>query len=295
MFKKRIRTHYYIHSAFTLVELLVVMSIISLLMSILVPSLNKVRESANSLHCRSNLRGLTLAWSMYVSDNDGKLCSPDTFLNDPTATWPFSPTTLKPHLITTNRWVADGADSASLNPIANTKTAIMNGVLWPYTQSIELYRCKSDRSKRLRSFSMSIYIGPNMEAIEAPETPLCALTLSQIITPAERMVFIDATCAPLGDFDQANWLSGPFYPLMPFGDHIGWRTAGQSETKTSRPTNRHNNGCNLSFSDLHCEPLKWQDRRTIKWINGEIKWDEASEGGNPDAQRIFDLSGRVLL
>jgi prepilin-type N-terminal cleavage/methylation domain-containing protein/prepilin-type processing-associated H-X9-DG protein len=57
--------------AFTLIELLVVIAIIALLMSILMPALNRVKKQARKVACQANLRQWGLIWKMYCDDNDG--------------------------------------------------------------------------------------------------------------------------------------------------------------------------------------------------------------------------------
>ena len=65
--------------AFTLMELLVIISVIALLMGILMPVLGKARILAQRTVCKSNLRNLALAFRMYL-DEYSNLMPPATMM-----------------------------------------------------------------------------------------------------------------------------------------------------------------------------------------------------------------------
>jgi prepilin-type N-terminal cleavage/methylation domain-containing protein len=57
---------------FTLIEMLVVIAIIALLLAIMLPCLRMARAVSKRTYCQNNLRQLAHAWTLYLSDYDGR-------------------------------------------------------------------------------------------------------------------------------------------------------------------------------------------------------------------------------
>ena len=114
-------------NGFTLIELLVVISIIALLLSILMPALNKVKEKAKIIVCKTNLHNIGLAIAAYATEYDDRL--PDI---DPSAmTSPFE------SAYQNHTWYLWGKDEVwpwHVNPRP----------LGRYIESEDVYECPAD-------------------------------------------------------------------------------------------------------------------------------------------------------
>lgn len=75
--------------AFSLIELLVVISIVAILAAILLPALGLVKSAARTSTCQSNLRQMGIGTAMYVGENEGIL--PPSRLRFGPAAWGYAP------------------------------------------------------------------------------------------------------------------------------------------------------------------------------------------------------------
>jgi prepilin-type N-terminal cleavage/methylation domain-containing protein/prepilin-type processing-associated H-X9-DG protein len=105
--------------AFTLIEVLVVISVISLLMSILLPAFNNVRQQMNTMTCRSNLRQHGFAATVYADDNESLFPDPGGWLFlEPWADW-MGPKCCQWH----------------------NSVLIPDGSLWSYRDPLKIHMC----------------------------------------------------------------------------------------------------------------------------------------------------------
>ncbi len=119
-------------TAFTLIELLVVIAIIALLMSILMPTLSKVREQGKRSVCLNHQRQLGIAWMMYADDYRGKLVSGWTGNAD---SWAGA--------------VHDGDN------VATQTAGIKAGGLFPYCENVKIFKCPTGERGEVLTYSPS--------------------------------------------------------------------------------------------------------------------------------------------
>jgi prepilin-type N-terminal cleavage/methylation domain-containing protein/prepilin-type processing-associated H-X9-DG protein len=236
---------------FTLIELLVVIAIIGILAALLLPSLNRTKQKAQGIYCMNNTKQMTLAWTLYATDNADKI----VYNRDGTAAGQAQGD---------ESWVTGWLDNATGQPFgANTNVDMLinhdkypyGAYLGPHIKNSAAFKCPADRSvgifggarvARVRSLSMNNFVGNESRKWTAPGNPKYALnkTTSDIKAPSDLFVFLDEREDSIND----GWYASDPDTLWQIIDY---------------PASYHGNAAGYSFADGHSEIHRFKDPRTM--------------------------------
>ncbi|MCG3131872.1 MAG: hypothetical protein FLDDKLPJ_02682 [Phycisphaerae bacterium] len=120
--------------AFTLLELLVVISIIALLISILLPALRNARDQGHRALCASHHRQLMTAALLYAQDYNDFLPPPNWAAMDPVPGWLYQ------------------------SPVEFHPEHRRTGLVWPYFQVDRVYRCPKHPDPYFQTENLTSYL-----------------------------------------------------------------------------------------------------------------------------------------
>ncbi len=159
--------------AFTVTELLVVIAIIALLVALAMIGFQKAQLMSRTSLCLSNQRQISLAQTSYATDNGGAFASPCTSFRGMSGAFNLSstcgnfPVLLNGGSLTNDSyhsWVSsypglDANGNPKLTGNLENEGALTKGRLFEYVGSVPVYRSPHDPTGRLRSYSLSAFVG----------------------------------------------------------------------------------------------------------------------------------------
>jgi prepilin-type N-terminal cleavage/methylation domain-containing protein len=225
------------HEAFTVLELLVVISVMCVLASLLFPALQHATTKAQGMVCLGNVRQLTLGWLMYSDDQQGWLC--------PNGPGPRQ------------GWV-EGVLNFEVNVTDNTNTLYLTdpayAKLAAYVKSPGVYHCPADKSladinhalyPRVRSLAMNDAVGSNAQGPSpSPEAGWKVYhKMNDITAPVPSLLWVLIEQHP-DSIDDGGFA-------------VDCASQGYAARWIDFPANFHNLASSLAFADGHAEMRQW--------------------------------------
>lgn len=274
---------------FTLVELLVVISIIALLLAMLMPALQRARESAKTIVCRQNTKQMGVASALYSNDYGDAIVSSDAAYNYPAGS---PPSQLHDYM-----WYD------TLMPYIGTKAAAYGTALKWKKGNVQVFKCPSQTDAfALQNGGILYGMDPiNCTQFYDPGTspppnfkyswPVNIVKRSSVKQPAIRMHIADSmdqTAKQVSAALKAKYMlripvppNGPITVVL-YTRMLGWAI-------DAPVSDRHKGGSNVLFIDGHTEWMSFGDitplltdksNNPAAWSRKVRLWDYRVISGN---------------
>jgi prepilin-type N-terminal cleavage/methylation domain-containing protein/prepilin-type processing-associated H-X9-DG protein len=284
--------------AFTLVELLVVIGIIAALIAILLPSLNRARESARRVQCLSNLQQLSNATIAYCNENKGAYPGragqgADSWFNgDPRRYWGWIAWQRKIDPITSraNSQAADlNISYSALAPYLGVKVfdhnPTNNASLYAAANSVSpdlerVFRCPSDnleqrlgyagdnngdRGAYRYSYSMNIFFGNKQPDPNNPGNlgSKKHMNISRLRRASDKIIYMDES--------EKSVNNGEYNPLVTLGNADRDKDYSAIAERHEIPSKRNSQDArgNVAFADGHAELFSRHDAFDLRYTDPE--------------------------
>lgn len=240
------------HSGFTLVELLVVISIIALMTSILLPSVTRAQKQGEQIHCLANQRQLMMAWMLYPADNEDRLCNPDSFTS-----------ALLPYAKEKSVFMCKGIQEGDERTEISDSYGISSRMGGNFRDGVKPFRGLHETS---RSSERMVFVDIDPQAASS----YWPVLLDQADAGAKE--------EKNAQEKEKKWLWRPW----------SWPSFNSLQGMTAR----HSDGSNMSFADGHGEYYRWRDHRTLKLIKGRIADPAEASADNTDLDHMVGVLAR---
>jgi len=245
---QKVRSFITCNIAFTLVELLVVVTCVAFLTAMLLPAIAGTKPNASAAVCLGNLKQLSTAWAMYAHDSRDLLLASETLPSNPYG-----------RII----WFA-GSEDWSPSNLSNwdTNQDLVKSPIWRYVnKDSSVFKCPEDKStilvsgasvSRVRGYSMNDVFGTgawlNKSYNQSQTIWRIYHKTTDIMVPAKTFLFADEHPNSINDAEISVACTG----AQP-GD------PDSSAQLIDWPASYHYDGaCGFSFADGRAEIHRWK-------------------------------------
>ena len=275
--------------AFTLIELLVVIAIIAMLLAIIAPALNRAKEHAKFLLCKTNLKAYHMGMRLYTSEEDDKYPNSHTSIFDGTQTG----------FTGIHQW-----HDKRISPSSDPRNA---GPLWPFLENDKIHMCSTFKifAKKYPecnnptagctssipiepqySYSQNHYLGGG-----SMSNPLGVMKELEVINPAGVLLFVEETIWRIPALAATHVLNDTCFFTRHPNDPAGFVQSGYGggdciATYHNTPLTRKDEGLgNAVFIDGHVELCDSTIEHTTSWgrmtESYRLAWPKGSSGYQP--------------